>query len=414
MPISTIILLLALSSIIFMLIHLIYTQKIQHTKFDQLFSILEARQEQQQTLADKIQTMLNQQQNNHHEQQQRLDSQQVKYLSQQQTQLRETMADIRQQLQTTLNQHNKTNNTQLSELTQRVDKHLNSIGQQVEKRLTDGFDKTTAIFTDVVKRLALIDQAQQRITELSTNVVSLQEILSDKRARGAFGEVQLSTLIQNVIPNEHYKLQYTLSNGKRVDCMLFLPKPTGNLPIDSKFPLENYQIMLNASHEADIKIARQQFKQDIRKHINDISSKYHIPGETADGTIMFIPAEAIFAEIHAHYPEIVAQAYKQKVWLTSPTTLMAILNTAMSVIKDTSTREQVDIIQKHLHMLSADFQRFDKRMHQLAKHIQQANIDVEQVHKSSQKITSRFLKIEQVQLDDTESDKQLLTSDELV
>lgn len=397
-----------------MLIHLIYTQKIQHTKFDQLFSILEARQEQQQTLADKIQTMLNQQQNNHHEQQQRLDSQQVKYLSQQQTQLRETMADIRQQLQTTLNQHNKTNNTQLSELTQRVDKHLNSIGQQVEKRLTDGFDKTTAIFTDVVKRLALIDQAQQRITELSTNVVSLQEILSDKRARGAFGEVQLSTLIQNVIPNEHYKLQYTLSNGKRVDCMLFLPKPTGNLPIDSKFPLENYQIMLNASHEADIKIARQQFKQDIRKHINDISSKYHIPGETADGTIMFIPAEAIFAEIHAHYPEIVAQAYKQKVWLTSPTTLMAILNTAMSVIKDTSTREQVDIIQKHLHMLSADFQRFDKRMHQLAKHIQQANIDVEQVHKSSQKITSRFLKIEQVQLDDTESDKQLLTSDELV
>ncbi|MFT4724681.1 MAG: DNA recombination protein RmuC, partial [Colwellia sp.] len=191
-------------------------------------------------------------------------------------------------------------------LTVSTDNRLKEISGQVEKRLAEGFEKTTKTFNDILQRLALIDDAQKKITELSSNVVSLQEVLSDKRSRGAFGEVQLNSLIRNVIPEQNFSLQHTLSNGKIADCILFLPEPTGNVVIDSKFPLENYKKMLdNQLGEHDRKSAERQFKLDIKKHINDISSKYLIEKETADGAIMFIPAEAIFAEIHAHQGDLV-------------------------------------------------------------------------------------------------------------
>ena len=288
-----------------------------------------------------------------------------------------------------------------NELHEILQKRLNDISGQVEQRLNKGFEKTTETFTDVVKRLALIDEAQKRITELSSNVVSLQEVLTDKRSRGAFGEVQMSGLIGNVMPEGSYALQHTLSNGTRVDCMMFLPDPTGHIAIDSKFPLNSFQKMMDdEATAADRKNAEKQFRLDIKKHIKDIASKYIIENETADGAIMFIPAEAVFAEIHAHQPQLVEEAQRARVWMVSPTTMMAVLTTARAVLKDSATRKQVHVIQEHLVSLAKDFDRFRKRMDNLSKHIRQANKDVEDVHISATKISSRFEKIEKVEIED--------------
>ena len=224
--------------------------------------------------------------------------------------------------------------------------------------------------------------------------------MSDKRSRGAFGEVQLNALVSNIMPENSYSLQYTFENGVRADCVLFLPEPTGTICIDSKFPLESYQRMTDMTlGDADRKTAEQQFRQDIKKHIKDISSKYIISGETSEGAVMFIPAEAVFAEIHGHYPELVEEAQRARVWLASPTTMMAVLTTSRAVLKDAATRKQVHIIQEHLVALSKDFGRFQDRMDKLATHIDQANRDVADVNKSAKKITSRFTKIEKVELE---------------
>ncbi len=283
----------------------------------------------------------------------------------------------------------------LSKHTEEVSVRLKEINYHVERRLSEGFEKTTATFTDIVKRLALIDDAQKKLSELSSSVVNLQEILVDKRSRGAFGEVQLKSLIQNILPPDHYTFQHTLSNGTRVDCMLFLPEPTGNVAIDSKFPLENYQIMTDFdTSEFERKKAQQTFRGDIKKHIVDIANKYILSGETAEGAILFIPAEAVFAEIHAHFPDLVELAHRSNVWMTSPTTMMAILTTARAVLKDSATKQHIHIIQQHLRDLAEDFGRFEIRMNNLAKHIDLAHRDVQQVHTSAKKITTRFIQIE--------------------
>ncbi len=324
---------------------------------------------------------------------------QLKVMQMTQDQLLKGMSEIRQQITNTLQQNTQFIGQRVDKLTQQTDLRLKEINKQVEKRLTEGLEKTTATFTNIIKRLTIIDEAQKKITELSSNVVSLQAILDDKRSRGTFGEVQLNTLIRNMIPANHYAFQHTLSNNKRVDCILFLPDPSGNIPIDSKFPLESYRKIQDKSlGDSDHRTAEQTFRQDIRKHIHDISSKYILPGETADGAVMFIPAEAVFAEIHANFPELVDLAHRHKVWMVSPTTLMAVLTTARAVLKDEATREQVHVIQEHLHHLAKDFSRFEKRMDNLSKHINQASEDVSAVHTSAKKITSRFTKIEQVQL----------------
>ncbi len=292
--------------------------------------------------------------------------------------------------------------TQIEKLISSNNQRLDKIGEKVEQRLEKGFKETTTVFGDVLKRLALIDKAQEKITELSGNVVSLQEVLSDKRSRGAFGEIQLSALISNMMPEKSYSLQHTFTSGVRADCVLTLPEPTGTICIDSKFPLENYQRMTDLSlGDADRATAERQFRQDIKKHIKDIAAKYIIPGETSNGAMMFIPAEAVFAEIHGHYPELVEEAHRSRVWMVSPTTMMAVLTTALAVLKDSATRKQIHIIQEHLVALSQDFTRFQQRMDKLATHIDQANRDVEQVQTSARKITSRFGKIEQVELTET-------------
>lgn len=335
----------------------------------------------------------------HHEQRAQFDKHCLTSTQTIQSSVTGQMCDLREQIQGSLKQHQSAMATHFEQLTQITQGKLHDISQQVDKTLTSGFEKTTATFQDVIKRLTIIDQAQQKISDLSSHVVNLQEILVDNRSRGAFGEVQLSALIRNMVPENNFSMQHTLSNGKRVDCLLLLPEPTGNISIDAKFPLNTYrQINKPGLSDQERKTLQQQFKRDIKTHINDISSKYQIPGETADGAIMFIPAEVIFAEIHGQHPDLVEYAHQKRVWLTSPTTMMAILTTARAVIKDEATRQQVHIIQKHLGMLGQDFDRFQKRMDQLAKHINQAQQDVEQVHTSSQKISKRFSQIESVEL----------------
>lgn len=285
-------------------------------------------------------------------------------------------------------------------LVKTVDGRLEQIGGKVSERLDEGFKKTNETFTSVMARLATIDEAQKKIDGLTTNMVSLQELLGDKRSRGAFGEVQLEGLVRNILSPSVYEFQYTLPNGSRADCVLKLPPPTGMVAVDAKFPLENYHRMFDvALAEPDRTQARRQFKADIKKHVDDISGKYIIPGITSDGAVMFVPAEAVFAEIHAHHPDVIDYAMQRRVWVVSPTTLMAVLNTARAVMKDVETRKQVHIIQDELGKLSKDFGRFDERMKKLAEHIRQANKDVEDVQISSRKITDRFSKIERVDLE---------------
>lgn len=322
-------------------------------------------------------------------------------------------------LQTTLNQHSESAHSQLHtamkhtsdvlmeqmrELTRTTDQRLQIITGAVEKRLEQGFEKTTATFTDVVKRLALIDEAQKRITELSSNVVNLQSVLTNRASRGAFGEVQLAALIRNMLPESQFQFQHTLQNGKRADCIVYLPEPTGNIVIDAKFPLENYRRWQDLpAHAPERAHVETQFKQDLRKHIDDIAQRYICPPETADGAVLFLPAEAIFSDIHAHFSEIPEYAQRKRVWIVSPTTMMAILTTARAVLKDAQTRKQVHIIQEHLSHLGKDFERFQARMDKLAKHIDQAHDDVSAVNTSAKKISSRFSKIEQVELEGIDS-----------
>jgi DNA recombination protein RmuC len=314
--------------------------------------------------------------------------------------IQQQMVDVREQMNHSFKQHAHALTTHLQSLTEEIRNHLNNLTHQMNHRLTEGFERTSSTFTDVVRRLTIIDEAQKKITELSSHVMSLQDVLIDKRARGAFGEIQLETLISNMIPKTHYQMQYTLSNQKRADCILFLPDPTGNIVIDAKFPLETYQKLMNTEPTSvERKSLQQQFRQDLQKHMKDIAEKYIVPNETTDGAVMFIPAEAIFAEIHANYPEIIAISQRLKVWLVSPSTLMAVLTTARAVLKDDATKKQVHIIQKHLQALAGDFQRFEKRMDNLAKHIDQAQHDVFEVNTSAKKITQRFQKIESVELE---------------
>ena len=305
--------------------------------------------------------------------------------------------DINKNVSEALNKSADKLSERVDKLTAETERRLREISGQVDERLKQGFEKTTSTFSEVLKRLALIDEAQKRITELSTNVVSLQEILADKRSRGAFGEVQLEALVGNALPEQHIALQHTLSNGSRVDCLLRLPPPTGDVCIDAKFPLENYQTMADPASDDNQRLeARRRFKQDIKKHIGDIADKYIIPGETSGGAIMFVPAESVFAEIHAHHGELVRQAHERGVWICSPSTLMAVLTTARAVLRDDALRRQTGLIRQYLIELNTEFGRFRERMNALARHIEKAHDETRRVNITADKISKRFAAIEQV------------------
>jgi DNA recombination protein RmuC len=310
--------------------------------------------------------------------------------------LERSMGEYREAMLVRLGETTQTLNT-------RIEERLSEISGKVNERLDDGFRKTNETFVSVMSRLATIDEAQKKIESLTGSVVSLQELLGDKRARGAFGEVQLEGLVRNVLPTAAYDMQATLSNGARADCVLKLPAPTGKIAIDSKFPLENYHRMFAAdANDLERAAAQKQFRADLRRHIDAICTKYIIAGETSNGAVMFIPAEAVFAEIHAHHAEVVDYAMTHCVWIVSPTTLMAVLNTARAVLKDVETRRHIHIIKDCLGKLAVDFSRFDDRMKDLARHIRQAHEDVENVQISSKKISQRFAQIEAAELGELE------------
>lgn len=290
-------------------------------------------------------------------------------------------------------------NATIEGLTKTTDKRLEEIGGKVNERLDEGFKKTNETFVNVMARLATIDEAQKKLDGLTTNVVSLQQLLGDKKSRGAFGEMQLEQIIRNMLPETSFEFQFGFAYaGHNViaDCVLKLPEPVGLIAVDSKFPLENYERMI--SDGAD-RVSPAVFKADVRKHVEAISSKYIIPGVTSDGAMMFIPAEAVFAEIHAHHRDVVEFAQQKHVWIVSPTTLMAVLNTVRAVLKDVETRKQIHIIKDELGKLGKEFGRFDERMRKLAEHIRQANKDVDDVAITSKKISDRFATIEKVELD---------------
>ena len=282
-----------------------------------------------------------------------------------------------------------------------VEGQLRTLSGQMSARLDESLRKTGDTFVNVMARLAAIDEAQKKIDGLAASVVSLQDLLGDKRSRGVFGEVQLEALVRNALPPDAYAFQSTLPGGTRVDCLLELPPPTGRVAVDSKFPLENYHRMFDSGlAQSEHHAARSAFRADVKHHVDDIARKYILPGITSDGALMFIPAEAVFAELHGYHPEVVAYAQSRRVWIVSPTTLMAVLNTARAVLKDIETRAQIHVIQDELGKLAQDFQRFDARMAALAKHIEQAGKDVEEVHTSSRKISQRFQRIESARFDD--------------
>jgi len=323
-------------------------------------------------------------------------------------QARETLHDMQLALSESMQAYREAMLARLADTTQslssRIDERLGEISGKVNERLDEGFRKTNETFTNVMTRLATIDEAQKKIESLTGSVVSLQELLGDKRARGAFGEVQLEALVRNVLPASVYRMQATLSNGTRADCVLDLPAPTGKVAVDSKFPLENYHRMFAPeSNELERMAAQKLFRQDLRRHIDAIASKYIVPGETSAGAVMFLPAEAVFAEVHAHHAEVVEYAMAHRVWIVSPTTLMAVLNTARAVLKDVETRRQVHVIKECLARLAGDFSRFDERMRDLARHIKQANDDVERVQVSRSKVTQRVPQIEAVELGEADS-----------
>lgn len=366
---------------------------------DYLARQLKEQRDEQIGLRENLTRLLKEQRDEQIELRSKFDKNQLENLKHIIDSLQKGTSEIRNQISEVLKNNTQILDARLHKLTDDTNTRLNEINNRVEKRLAESFEKTTATFTDVVKRLALIDEAQKNITKLSGDVVSLKEILADKRSRGAFGEVQLESLIRNVLAEKTFAFQHTLSNSKRADCVLFLPEPTGNIVIDAKFPLENFQRLADFNlPESERLQAQKQFRNDIYKHIHDIAEKYIIEGETSTGAIMFIPAEAIFAEIHAHHPDIVETSHRANVWMVSPTTMMAVLTTVKAVLKDAATRQQAHLIREHLLRLKDEFERFQERMTKLAQHVKQAHDDIQDVHTTSKKITNQFSKIEKVEL----------------
>jgi DNA recombination protein RmuC len=298
-------------------------------------------------------------------------------------------------------------------LNARIDLRLEQISGKVNERLDEGFRKTNETFVSVMQRLATIDEAQKKIEILTGSVVTLQDLLGNKQSRGAFGEVQLEALVRNMLPAAAYEMQYTLPNGLRVDCALRLPEPTGVVCVDSKFPLDNYRRMVSRdANDVDRALAQRQFRADVKKHVDDISTKYIVPDVTSDGAVMFVPAEAVFAEIHAYHPEVVEYANARRVWIVSPTTLMAVLNTARAVLKDVETRKQIHVIKEALGRLATEFGRFDERLNDLARHIRQAGEDVEKIQITGIKITQQFQRIESAELEPPEGAQLKLVGDD--
>ena len=299
----------------------------------------------------------------------------------------------------------------MAALSKRLEESLASMNDRMGVKLSQHAEKTHENLTKLSERLAVIDAANNQIEQLTGQVVQLHNILANKTDRGAFGEVQLENLVQNVLSPDAYDFQVQLSNGKRADCVLKLPNPPGNIVIDAKFPLEAWHRLQQAGTEKEKLDARKQLGADILKHVKDIQNKYIIAGETADSACLFLPSEAVYAELHAHMRNIVDQSYTARVWIVSPTTMMATLNTVRAVLRDARMREQTALIQKEIGMLSEDVMRLGKRVENLDRHFDLAVRDVQDIKTSTSKITSRGQKIQNYDVEDKSAESLSETQD---
>ena len=284
-------------------------------------------------------------------------------------------------------------------LAKSLDERLVQSTTRVNETLDKNSQSQKTTLDELKERLVRIDAAQKNITELSSQMVGLQDILSNKQARGAFGEVQLHDLVSAVLPPGGYKFQATLSNNRRADCLLDLPNPPGPIVIDAKFPLESYRALLDAKSDDARKVAARAFAVDVMKHVNDIAEKYILPGETAEAALMFLPSEAIYAELHANFGEVVDKSYRAKVFIVSPTTLWATLNTIRAVLKDVRMKEAAGMIQREVMTLMTDVQRLDKRVGNLQRHFDQAGEDMREVRISTEKISKRGENIQNLEIE---------------
>lgn len=302
-------------------------------------------------------------------------------------------------------------NEDFSKLNAQVERRLLLINEKVNERLDQNFEKTNKTFMSVIERLSKIDEAQKKIENLSTDIVSLQSILTDKKTRGIYGEVNLKHVLTSVFGEKNdkiFRLQYTFSTGVIADSVLFAPEPLGTICIDSKFPLEHYQMMVDRKISQEMRNSYEKmFRMDMKKHIDAISSKYIIPGETTDQAILFLPAEAIFAELNAYHPDIINYAYKKKVWITSPTTLISTLTVIEMIIKNLERDKYSTIVHEELNKLGLEFARYRERWNKLAKSIQTVNKDVESVSITTEKISKKFESINKVELIDIDDRKEL-------
>ena len=294
-------------------------------------------------------------------------------------------------------------------LAKALDDRLGDVSRRIGESLQKQSTQTTNTLGDLKARLAVITAAQDNITKLSAQVVSLQDVLANKQARGAFGETQLGDQIRNALPPSAYKFQAKLTNGKLADCLLKLPNPPGSIAIDAKFPLESYHLLRAAKDDAARANARRSFGADITNHVRDIAEKYIVPGETAESALMFLPSEAVYAELHAELPEVVEKSHRARVYIVSPTTLMATLNTIRAVLKDAQMREQAGLIQREVQIMADDVARLEERADNLQRHFGQAEDDLRQILISSGKVTRRVQRIGEVDLSD-EEDLQAIES----
>lgn len=300
-------------------------------------------------------------------------------------------------------------------LDEKIERKLTDINNKVTERLDQSLEKTNKTFANVLERLSRIDEAQKKIDGLSSDIISLQSVLTDKKTRGIFGEINLSFILENAFGGTSsgiYSLQHKMSNGYIADALLYAPAPLGTIAIDSKFPLENYERMTNKNISAEErKMLEKQFKIDFKKHIDAISNKYIIPGETAGEAILFLPAEAIFAEVNAYHRDIIDYAYSKKVWITSPTTIMSMLTIISMVLKNMERDKYAKVIQEELSKLSLEFARYKERWDKLARNIKTVTNSVEELNTTSEKITKRFDSINRVDVEKlTNENKELINS----
>ena len=303
---------------------------------------------------------------------------------------------------------NKNLNDEFIKINDKMEHRLRLMNDAVNERLDQNFEKTNKTFTSVLERLSKIDAAQKKIDDLSNDIVSLQSVLTDKKTRGIFGEINLKNILSNVFGEKQdkiYQLQYKLENGTIVDCALFAPEPLGLIGIDSKFPLENYRQMVDKNNRLEIREqAEKLFKSDMKKHIDAIADKYIIPGITSDQAILFLPAEAIFAELNAYHTDVIEYAYKRRVWIASPTTLMSTLTTIQVIMKNIERDKYAKVIHNELRLLDTEFKRYKDRWDRLAHNIDSVSKDVKEIYTTTDKITKRFDSINQVEVEKLENE----------